>query len=52
LLTVAVLKFIPKPVSKIVDHAQEQGTGRRKSAAYIWVCEHFKEVGNPHAADY
>jgi hypothetical protein len=26
--------FNKKPISKIVDHAQEQGTGRRKSAAY------------------
>jgi hypothetical protein len=29
-------------VSKIVDNAQEQG----KSAAYITVCEHFKEAFN------
>jgi hypothetical protein len=35
-----------EPISKIVDHAQEQGTGRRKSAAYTIVCEHFEEVGN------
>jgi hypothetical protein len=35
-----------EPVSKIVDHAQEQGTGRRKSTAYTIVCEHFEEVGN------
>ena len=35
-----------EPISKIVDHAQEQGAGRRKSAAYIRVCEHFKEIGN------
>jgi hypothetical protein len=24
-----------EPISKIADHAQEQGSGRRKSAAYI-----------------
>jgi len=35
-----------EPISKIVDHAQEQGTDRRKSAAYTIVCEHFEEVGN------
>jgi hypothetical protein len=39
-------KLLLKPISKIADHAQEQGTGRRKSAAYIEVCEHFEEVGN------
>ena len=33
-------------VSKIVDHVQRQGAGRRKSAAYTVVCEHFEEVGN------
>ena len=35
-----------EPVSKIADHAQGQGASRRKSAAYMWVCEHFKEVCN------
>jgi hypothetical protein len=33
-------------VSKIVDNAQEQGKSGRKSAAYITVCEHFKEAFN------
>ena len=35
-----------EPISKIVDRAQQQGTGRRKSAAYTIVCEHFEEIGN------
>ncbi len=35
-----------EPISKIVDQLQEQGAGRRKSAAYTVVCEHFEEVGN------
>ncbi len=35
-----------EPISKIVDHAQKQGVSRRKSAAYMLVCEHFKEVHN------
>jgi len=29
---------------KISDHVREQGAGRWKSAAYIWVCEHFEEI--------
>jgi hypothetical protein len=37
-----------------VDHVKEQGTDRRKSAAYTIVCEHFEEFGNPpeSVADY
>ena len=35
-----------KVILKIVDHVQEQGVSRRKSAAYMLVCEHFKEVHN------
>jgi hypothetical protein len=35
-----------KPISKIVDHPQEQGADRRKSTAYTIVCEHFEEAGN------
>jgi hypothetical protein len=27
-------RFYLEPISKIVDHVQEQGVGRRKSAAY------------------
>jgi hypothetical protein len=38
--------ILVEPISKIVDHAQEQGSGRRKSAAYTIVCEHFEEAGN------
>jgi hypothetical protein len=37
---------IVEPILKIVDHPQEQGAGRRKSAAYTIVCEHFEEIGN------
>jgi hypothetical protein len=40
------VKKLLEPISKIVDHAQEKGTGRRKSAAYVIVCEHFEEAGN------
>ena len=43
---IIILRLTLEPISKIVDHAQEQGTGRRKSAAYTVVCEHFEEVGN------
>ena len=38
--------WIVEPISKIVGRVQQQGTGRRKSAAYTIVCEHFEEVGN------
>jgi hypothetical protein len=31
---------------KTSNRAEAQGTDRRKSAAYIRVCEHFKEVRN------
>jgi hypothetical protein len=31
---------------KNADHVQGQGAGRRKSGAYMGVCEHFKEVRN------
>jgi uncharacterized Fe-S cluster-containing radical SAM superfamily enzyme len=36
IIHVWVHRILLKPISKIVDHAQEQGTGRRKSAAYDW----------------
>ena len=39
-------RLILEPISKIVDHAQKQGAGRQKSAAYMAICEHFEEVGN------
>ncbi len=39
-------KELPEAISKIVDHVQEQGASRRKSAAYTRVCEHFKEAHN------
>ena len=33
------------PISgfKTLDHAQMQGVGRRKNAAYMGVCEYFEE---------
>jgi hypothetical protein len=31
---------------KNADCVQGQGAGRRKSAAYMGVCEHFEEVCN------
>jgi hypothetical protein len=31
---------------KNADYVQGQGAGRRKSAAYTGVCEHFEEVRN------
>jgi hypothetical protein len=33
-------------ISKIVDHVQDQGVSRRKSAAYTGVCEHFEGAHN------
>jgi hypothetical protein len=38
--------FRTEPISKIADHVQEQGVSRRKSAAYMKVCEHFKAAHN------
>ena len=38
--------YLSEPVSKIVDHVKEQGTGQRESAAYTLICEHLEEVGN------
>jgi hypothetical protein len=35
-----------KIILKIIDYAQGQGASRRKSVAYIRVCEHFKKVCN------
>ena len=31
---------------KTPDQVRGQGAGRRKSAAYTEVCEHFEEAGN------
>jgi hypothetical protein len=32
--------------SKMLDQVRGQGAGRRKSAAYMGVCEHFEEDCN------
>ena len=41
-----MVSFLTINVFKTSDHAQEQGVGRRKNAAYTGVCEYFEEVHN------
>ena len=44
-----------EPISKIVDHVQEQGVSRRKSAVRhtFWrMSIYFKEAHNPPPAGY
>jgi len=40
------INYVLQAISKIADHAQEQGKSRCKSAAYTEVCEHFEEAFN------